>query len=130
MYTSHQRPSYSYPHHTRYPQQTSTPTPIPPDALSTQTHLPPSHQMPLAHKHTYPHHTRCPNEVHNHSYPYHTRRPTTTTHITPDQYPQHASTATPHHTRCTQYTTTATYILLHRPKSLSQTTYLVGRVPT
>ena len=51
MYTSHQRPSNSYPHHTRYPQHTNTPTPITPDALSTQAHLP-HHTRSIQHTNT------------------------------------------------------------------------------
>ena len=108
MYTSHQRPSCSYPHHTRCPQHTNTPTPITPDALVTLTHLPPSHQMPSAHKHTYPHHTRCLQ---------HTNTPTpitpdafsTQTHLPPlHQMPSAHKHTYPHHTRCPQHTNTPT----------------------
>ena len=105
MYTSHQRPSYSYPHHTMM-------------------------QMPSAHKHTYPHHTRCPHEAHNHSFPHHT---TTATPITPDTLLQlptlhQISTACIHsYPRCNQRTTTATYIGLNL-LAPGLTTYLDGRV--
>ena len=126
MYTSHQRPSYSYPHHTRYPQHTNTPTPITPDALSTQTHL--------------PHHTRSLQHT------------STSTPITPDALMRYTTIATsitpdtllqlttlhqisslsrdPQLPTSHQMHSAHNHSYLHRPKSLGLTTYLVGRVPT
>ena len=62
-------------HHTRDPP---TATHITPDTLSTQTHLPPSHQMPSAHKHT---HTNTPTPITPVALMRHT---TIATPITPD----------------------------------------------
>ena len=80
--TSHQVPSahnHTYPHHTRCPQHTNTPTPVTPDALSTQFHLPPAH------------HTRCPQ---------HTNTPTP---VTPDALSTQTHLPPSHQTPCYNY---------------------------
>ena len=103
----HEAHNHSFPHHTGCPQHTTTLTPITPDALSTQPHLLPSHQMPCPHD---------SHEAHNHSFPHHTRHPPTTTHITPDQYSMHPQLPTSH-----QIHSAHNHSYLHRPKSLGLT---------
>ena len=126
MYTSHQRLSYSYPHHTRYPQHTNTPTPSHRCFQHTTTPTQ-SHQISSAHKHTYPHHTRCHQ---------HTTRATfiTQTPYSLVQLPKlhQISTLSMHPQLPTshQMHSAHSHSYLHRLKLLGLTTYLDGRVLT